>query len=256
MTTGNSEERNFQATWRGRSWALWESILESSPNSELRADIKPLLLAASESYVAAKIALRYGAKTHKILRFNLTLQPRQDFADFVHGPAMGYCRNASSRARKTCSRPTLSAVLSEHAANHISGLVGLRSKIMCIPSNPRLLQILGFVVSFESMTPSGSSGMFIRMFSESSLKQPNGPPLKLFQREGGDKLVDKNPAPTPSTNLPWKIHCAKSSILQTFIHCVEPEHDSFSTWMVTRDVEIPRWHPIFCPKNATSFSVL
>ena len=200
MTTGNSEERNFQATWRGRSWALWESILESSPNSELRADIKPLLLAASESYVAAKIALRYGAKTHKILRFNLTLQPRQDFADFVHGPAMGYCRNASSRARKTCSRPTLSAVLSEHAANHISGLVGLRSKIMCIPSNPRLLQILGFVVSFESMTPSGSSGMFIRMFSESSLKQPNGPPLKLFQREGGVGILRQIGGQKPSPN--------------------------------------------------------
>ena len=135
-----------------------------------------------------------------------------------------------------------------------------------VPKSCAFLQILGFFKSLVSWSllrawhppdpPGCSSGCFQsphwnnrmgRLWNSSSVK---------VELASCDKLVDKNPAPTPSTNLPWKIHCAKSSILQTFIHCVEPEHDSFSTWMVTRDVEIPRWHPIFCPKNATSFSVL
>lgn len=164
---------------------------------------------------------------------------------------MGYCRNASSRARKTCSRPTLTASVGS-------------SVWTC--SQPYLrfgwVTFQNHVHSFKSSASSnpwfrGLSGMFIQMFSGSSLIEPNGPPLKLFQREGGvgilRQIAGQKPSPNP-LNKPAMENPVCKIIYSTNLH---PLCKTW-TWLIFRmDGDTRCWNtqvaPHFLPKKRHRF---
>ena len=132
-----------------------------------------------------------------------------------------------------------------------------------VPKSCAFLQILGFFKSLVSWSllrawhppdpPGCSSGCFQsphwnnrmgRLWNSSSVK---------VELASCDKLVDKNPAPTPSTNLPWKIHLCKI-IYSTNLH---PLCRTWTWLLFHMDGDTWCWNtqvaPHFLPKKRHQF---
>ena len=177
---------------------------------------------------------------------------------------MGYCRNASSRARKTCSRPTLTASVGSSVwtcsqpylrfgwvtfQNHVHSFKSSAS------SNP---WFRGLFWEHDTLRipPGCSSGCFQRphwynrmgrLWNSSSVK---------VELASCDKLLDKNPAPTPWTNLPWKIQCVKSFKI-IYSTNLDPLCKTW-TWLIFRmDGDTRCWNtqvaPHFLPQKRHRF---